>query len=614
MSRTFACLVLFAGVWAAADVLAANNTPAVADAAKITFHWGVKIPLRDGVQLNATLYTPKDQQAPAPCVFTLTPYISDSYHDRGVYFAAHGYPFAIVDVRGRGNSQGEFRPMIQEAHDGYDVVEWLARQPYCNGKVTMWGGSYAGYDQWATAKEFPPHLATIVPAAAPYVGVDFPMRENIHYPYLTQWLTYTSGHASQTHIFADDSFWAAIYRQWHESGRPFRDVDSVLGNPSATYQGWLDHPEPDAYWDSYNPTAQDYAKLQIPILTITASYDDDQPGALEHYRQYMRNASPEARARHYLIIGPWDHAGTRTPKAEVGGVNFGPASLVDLPKLHLAWYAWTMQNGPKPEFLQKPVAYYVMGAERWRYADTLEAVTARTQAYFLDSTANANDVLSSGLLGATPGKGQPDFYLYDPRETHGPEVEAESHTTGGSLVDQTVMSALHGRELVYHTAPFEADTELSGFFKLSAWLAIDCPDTDFYVSVYDISPDGSSIKLATDALRARYREGLRTPKLIQTREPLRYDFERFTFVSRQIKRGHRLRLLIAPMGHVVETTFTEKNYNGGGVVAAESVKNARPVTVKLFHDRTHASALYLPIGRAESASEPTAPAAAFSTP
>src|SRR5688500_18693793 len=158
--------------------------------------WGVKIPLRDGVQLDATLYLPKNHSAPAPAIFTLTPYIAQTYHDQAVYFATQGYAFLTVDVRGRGNSEGEFRPFIHEGRDGFDIVEWLAQQPYCNGKVTMWGGSYAGYDQWVTAKEFPPHLATIVPVASPYAGIDFPMRANISSPYLMQWLTFTSGNAS----------------------------------------------------------------------------------------------------------------------------------------------------------------------------------------------------------------------------------------------------------------------------------------------------------------------------------------------------------------------------------------------------------------------------------
>src|SRR5215475_6321872 len=136
-------------LWAAlltAPMVLADGLP-TADTSDIDFRWGIKIPMRDGVRLNATLYTPRNQKGSAPCIFTLTPYIGQNYHERGVYFAAHGLPFLTVDVRGRGNSEGEFRPFIQEAHDGYDVVEWLAAQPYCNGKVAMWGGSYAGYDQ-----------------------------------------------------------------------------------------------------------------------------------------------------------------------------------------------------------------------------------------------------------------------------------------------------------------------------------------------------------------------------------------------------------------------------------------------------------------------------------
>src|SRR5690349_16223480 len=111
-------------------------------------HWGIRIPMRDGVRLQGTLYLPADPSVPGPAIFTLTPYVGQTYHDMGVYFSEHGYPFLTIDVRGRGNSEGTFRPFIQEAQDGYDIVEWLAAQPYCNGRVAMWGGSYAGLDQW----------------------------------------------------------------------------------------------------------------------------------------------------------------------------------------------------------------------------------------------------------------------------------------------------------------------------------------------------------------------------------------------------------------------------------------------------------------------------------
>ena len=149
---------------------------------QIDLMWAVKIPMRDGVHLNATVYRRHGQKDPLPVIFELTPYISDSYHARAYYFAQHGYVFALVDVRGRGNSEGKFDPFFQEPHDGHDVVEWLAEQPWSNGKITMWGGSYAGFDQWMTLREAPEHLATIVPVASAHAGVDFPMFKNIYGP------------------------------------------------------------------------------------------------------------------------------------------------------------------------------------------------------------------------------------------------------------------------------------------------------------------------------------------------------------------------------------------------------------------------------------------------
>jgi uncharacterized protein len=576
--------------WLCISVLSGFAALANASGA-IDFRWDVKIPLRDGIRLSATLYTPRGQQQPAPCLFTLTPYISQQYHDRGVYFAEQGYPFLTIDSRGRGNSEGDFDPLLQEAHDGYDIVEWLARQPYCNGKVSMWGNSYSGYAQWATAKELPPHLVTIVPVAAPYIGVDFPSRGHIFSPAVLQWLTLVSGRTVQTAIVGDAAFWNSHFQRWFESGAPLQQFDHQVGNPSATFQRWLAHPHSDEFWDSYNPTAQQYARLSIPILTITGSYDGDQPGALTHYREYMSHASAEGRARHFLIIGPWDHGATLTPRQDIGGLKFGPDSLVDLPALHLQWYAWTMQSGPKPQFLQKNVAYYVMGAEHWRYADSLEEITAESRAYFLDSQGHASDVFDAGSLGPNSGTGRPDHYVYDPHDLGYAQQEATADQ--GDLTDQRALLTHSGKLLVYHTAPFGKDIEVSGFFKLSAWLSIDQPDTDFAVTVYEIQPDGRSIFLATDQLRARYRENARVPKLIATRSPLRYDFDHFTFVSRRIGQGGRLRLTLSPINSI----YSEKNYNSGAEVAAESLKDARPVTVRLYHDRSHQSALYVPIGR-----------------
>lgn len=560
---------------------------------KVRLQWGVKIPLRDGIRLSATLYLPCEQAAPAPAVITMTPYVAQRYHDRGMYFAARGYPFLAVDVRGRGNSEGTFKPNVGEAPDAFDVVEWVARQSYCDGRVAMWGGSYGGYVQWAAAKEFPPHLATIVPVASPALGVDFPIRRNIATPYAMQWLTLVWGYTAQDEVFwRDQSYWSGEFRRQFESGIAYKEFDGQLGNRSEIYQEWISHPQRDEYWDGGNPTAEQYRELSIPILTITGMYDGDQLGALTHYREHVKRCAPAARAKHYLVIGPWDHAGTRTPAAEFCGLKAGPASLVDLPALHAQWYAWVMQSGPKPAFLRKNVAYYVMGAETWRYADTLESVTAVSRPLYLQSAGSATDLYRSGELASTPpGRSEPKRYVYDPRDVS--LAELESTVDPENAVDQRMLHASVGRQLVYHSEPFEEETEISGFFKLSAWLAMDQADTDFRVTVYEVVLDGRAIRLTFDMMRARYRESEYRPKLIDTRAPLLYEFDSFTFVSRLVARRHRLRLVVGPQHSI----YVQKNYNSGRAVAEETMTDARVVTVSLYHDETHPSVLYVPIGQ-----------------
>jgi len=562
------------------------------DESEVEMRWGVKIPLRDGITLNGTLYISRHCSNSCPAIFTLTPYIGQTYHDRAMYFAANGFPFLTIDVRGRGNSQGVFKPTINEAKDGHDVVEWIARQPFCNGKVAMWGGSYAGHDQWNTAKELPPHLATIVPVASPYLGVDFPTRGNISFPYLIQWLTLVSGVTSQEKIFSNnESFWAARFKRWFDSGIAFNKLDTAFGNPSSIFQEWLTHPHQDEYWNLHNPTREQYAQISIPVLTITGAYDGDQLGALQHYREHLKNAPTEARNQHFLIIGPWDHAGTRTPKNEFVGIEVGAASLVDLPKLHLDWYAWTMQNGPRPEFLRDQVSYYVAGAERWRYASSLEGVTARVVPLYLHSSENPTDVFKSGALTDASQKGRGfDFYIYDPREVG--HSDLESTVNPESRSDQRMTYAMIGKNLIYHSEPVDAALEVSGFFALSLWLAIDQPDTDFRASIYEVRVDGTCVLLTSDSIRARYRESLSEERLIQTQEPLLYQFKNFTFISRQISQHSRLRLVVGPINSI----YSQKNYNSGGIVSEESIRDARTVTVRLFHDRSHESVLYVPIG------------------
>jgi uncharacterized protein len=564
--------------------------------------WGVKIPMRDKVELNATLYLPKtpDGLLPkTPVIFTLTPYISDSYHARGAYFASHDYAFAIVDVCGRGNSGGEFEPFVNDARDGHDVVEWLAKQPFCDGKVAMWGGSYAGFDQWATAKEFPPHLITIVPAAAAHPGLDYPSTQNVGLTYDMQWYTLTSGRTGQQNLFGDQKFWRTKFLDAYKKHIPFKSLDSFIGNPSVNFQRILKHPTVDAYYDAMVPTREQFQKIMLPILTITAQYDGDELGALSYYRDHLANASSEARARHFLVIGPWDHAGTRTPTDEVGGVKFGSAAVIDLNDLHRQWYDWTMKNGKKPEFLKNQVAYYVLASGNsgtngeWKYADNFETLTTNPKTFYVDSKGgDANGVFRSGsLTEKQPSEGW-DTFIYDPLDTtRGDTVDGTDPKEKTAGIDQTYALSIGKDGLVYHTDPLPTETPFIGCPAVALWLSIDTPDVDLSAQLYEVQLDGTSIVLCSDIRRLRYRESLREAKLMKPGEIVRCDFNPGLFVARRLMQGSRLRLVVSALN----STAFEKNYCSGGVVAEETAKDARTCHVQVYHDTTHPSTIQLPL-------------------
>jgi putative CocE/NonD family hydrolase len=583
------------------NIVAQSPTPAQAPA-DYDLRWGVKIPMRDRVELNATLYLPKtpDGSPPkTPVIFTLTPYISDTYHARAAYFASHGYAFALVDVRGRGNSGGEFEPFANEPRDGHDVVEWLAKQSFCDGKVAMWGGSYAGFDQWATAKEFPPHLATIVPAAAAHAGLDYPSYNNIGMTYDVQWFTATSGHTAQDRLFGDQKFWRAKFLDAYTKHIPFKSLDSFVGNPSVNFQRILKHPTVDAYYDAMMPTREQFQKITLPILTITGQYDGDELGALTYYQDHLANAPPEARAKHFLIIGPWDHAGTRTPTDQVAGIKFGPGAIVDLNDLHRQWYDWTMKAAPKPPFLKNRVAYYLLapgnsGANgEWKYADDFATLTANPQTFYLASKdGDANGVFRSGALTENRSTTGADKFVYDPLDTHRGEfvegVEPKEKTAG---IDQTFALSIRDDGLVYHTDPLPNETPLIGCPAVTLWLSIDTPDADLQCDLYEIQADGTSITLWSDIRRLRYRDSLREGKLVKPGEIVLCDFNPGLFVARRLMKGSRLRLVVTAANSI----FWQKNYCSGGVVAEETAKDARTCHVQVHHDAQHPSAIQLPM-------------------
>jgi len=260
-------------------------------------------------------------------------------------------------------------------------------------------------------------------------------------------------------------------------------------------------------------------------------------------------------------------------------------------KLHTDWYDWTLKKGSKPEFLKKRVAYYVMASDEWKYADSLESISNASRTLYLDSDqGHANDAVNSGRLAeAKPANSQPDRYIYDPLDLRPGDLEKEE--LKNYLTDQRYALNLFGNGVVYHSEPFTKNTEISGFVKLTAWISMDVPDTDFSVTLYEILPDGTSVQLTSDNIRARYRESLSQEKLVRPGEINSYVFDGFTFFSRQIAKGSRLRLVL----NCPNSIYVEKNYNSGGVVADETAKDAKTAHIILYHDSAHPSRLELPL-------------------
>ena len=562
-----------------------------ASAENLEIMFGVRIPMRDGVLLNATVYFPPGPRTPRPVIFAMTPYMTDGYHPHVLPAARRGYVMAVVDTRGRGGSGGVFEPFAVDANDGYDAIAWLAKQPWSDGRIGMMGGSYGGFNQWSIAKEFPPNLVTIAPTASAYLGVDVPHLGGMSRPYWAQWITFVSGGVTHPNLFGDQAFWQSRFRAHYLSHAPFAALDSVAGNPSPAFQRWIDHPTLDQYWASMAPSPEQLARLEIPIFTRTGIYDGNQIGALEHYRRHMRYGSPTARTKHVLMIGPWDHAGTRTPQASIGGLTFDSSSVFSMGDLEADWYDWTIKGGPRPARLPKRVAYYVTGAEEWKHADSLEEIGANPTPFYLTSSGNAaGSVAQAGTLSRRqPAPSAPDRWRYDPLDT----APGQAEKAAPNLTDPRYANELGGRGAIYHTPVFDSAIEISGFAKLTLWLTASVRDTDLHVVLYEITADGRSILLTVGQLRTRFRDGLDRERLLTPGTPARIVIDNFRFTSRRLAPGSRVRLLVQSPNSI----HFQRNYNDGGDVSRETRSDARVAELQIHHEPGRWSLLELPIAR-----------------
>ena len=565
------------------------------DSLNIQIKFYQKIKMSDGIELSSNIYFPQNYKKGKkyPTVLIITPYVSDENHERGLFFSRNDYVFITVDCRGRGNSDGKFIPFENDGKDGAEVVDWIGKQNWSNGKVGMFGGSYRGMNQWFVLKEFPKNLKTIIPIASVGPGLDFPKYNNIFYPYVMRWLMLTSGKTINQKLFGED-FWKQKQEQLYNEGISFNKYDELIGYPKEIFQKWISHPSHDDFWQQFYFTPSQSSKINIPILSITGHFDSDQPGAMKYYSDHMKNGNPLAKSNHYLIVGPWSHGGTRRPQKEFWGLKFGENAILDMNKLYLNWFNWTLKNGKKPSFLKNNVAYYTMGENKWNYASNLKELSDEKKEFYLSSLkSEAQNVFNSGNLSNQPLEDdiKADVIIYNPKLKKG--IENASYKTKSSEL-YTDQSYVNDQDiLIYHSNIINEDIEINGKISFEAYISLNVVDTDLQVTIYEITNDNSSIFLQKDQIRARYRNGLEKPELVKANVVEKYVFEGENLFSRIIRKGSRIRLVFS----AIDNPHIQRNFNSDKDPSMQESNSAKTATIKLFHNTKYPSKIVLPIKR-----------------
>ena len=495
----------------------------------------VRIPLRDGVTLSADVTRP-EAAGPVPAIVVRTPYNKSlAPLDATHYFAARGYAYVLVDVRGRGDSDGVFMPYRNDGTDGYDVIEWVAAQPWCDGRVGTRGGSYLGRIQWLTALTHPPHLRAMcveVTPSDPFVEVPTGAAGG---PMHLAWIHLVSGRLRQNPDAVD---WARVYEHL-----PLLTMDEAAGRVSPLWRADLAHPTADAYWQAISYQTR-FAEIDLPVLHISGWYDDEQIGTPNNFAGMVtRGATEPARRSQKLLMGPWTHAVNTASK--LGEVDFGPGAIIDLNAYQVRWFDHWLRGQDTGLLDEPPARLFLMGANRWIDADGWPPAAAVATPYYLHSGGRANSSYGDGILSPEPPGAEPaDSYRYDPARPVPFITEPTSAQIGGP--DDYAAVERRDDVLVYTSPPLAGDLTVIGPVRLELFAASSAPDTDFMAKLIDLHPTGFAQRLCDGMVRARYRRGF-TADAVAPLTP--GESAAFTIdlwhTAHVFKAGHRLRLEIA---------------------------------------------------------------------
>jgi putative CocE/NonD family hydrolase len=561
----------------------------------VRYLYDLKVTMRDGVRLSADVVLPRGT-GPFPTILFRTPYESaaERFIQWGIWWAQRGYATVSQDCRGKYESEGTFYAYLSDGPDTVDTLEWVANQPWCNGKIGAWGRSYGGLYQWLAGPLGSPHRTTMVPHVISddyfrdyhYVGGAFQLTLSLSAAIiLTSNLAIAQGPGAA--LFNNRRFMRQL---------PLIDMDvEAIGRKIPFWRDWLEHDRYDEYWQAIS-TVDKYDKITVPIFQQCGWYDAYPGSTMRHWQGMTeRGGSDVARMHQKVLMGPWSH---QPPESSImGELDFGPAAYVRMEEVEKRWFDYWLKGEDDGFISEPPINLFVMGTNAWRHEQ--EWPLARTQytPYYLHSSGRANSLFGDGTLSPEPPAGEPaDRFDYDP-DNPVPSVggnnstgmwtqKAEEPIIPGP-VDQR---AIERRDdvLVYTTPPLERDLELTGPLEMVLYAASSARDTDFTVRLVDVFPNGYAMNLSEGIVRARYRNDDADPELLERGEPQRYAIRMYP-TSNVFKAGHRIRVDIS------SSSFPRfsRNLNTGENVATGTRLEVANQTI--LHASEYPSHIVLPV-------------------
>jgi putative CocE/NonD family hydrolase len=533
----------------------------------------VLIKTKDGATLSAIVVRKRGVTAPQPTALIFTIYADTARNFPAPKFAAaHGYVGIVGFTRGKAASPDEIVPYEDEAEDTYSVIDWISKQPWSDGQVGMYGGSYNGFACWAATKHLHPALKTIVPYVAAIPGQGLPMENNVGLFVNYAWAFYvTDNKYLDNKTYSDRRRWNALNNRWYQSGKPYREIDKIDGTPNKWFQRWLQHPSYDQYWQDMVPYKQEFAKINIPVLTITGYYDDGQISALQYLKDHYRY---NKNADHYLLIGPYDHFGSQSTHKDkvLRGYTIDPVAQFDTAEITFQWLDYVMRGGKKPNLLKDKINYEVMGANEWKHAPSLEKMCGRSLTLYLTDKKAGDYYLLAKEKPSHSGFLSQEVNFADRKTTNNNDYYPNPIV--GSKPDLS-------NGFAFISEPFDGPVEISGTFSGEIKAVINKKDMDIGVTLYEVMPDGELFHLSYFLGRASYAGNMSVRRLLTLGEEESIPFDRTRMVSRRLNKGSRLLVVL----NVNKNPFAQINYGTGKDVSDEDINDAEvPLKVEWQND------------------------------